>query len=333
MPQVAAFMDAVEPCLFSVYTATVLAAVDALLAWARATSNEFWCAHPQLRHLPPSMRVCRDAGPPCVCLYDPRADCGLAAQVLAGAAAGEEAALRALPAPGPGGGARWAVPHLATGAAGAVRLCRRLRAVLLPPQRHDVREAEENQHPAAPRDRRQPGDPRVGAHGVLQGPNPRPANACLRAPAATVTCQASCEPSDQLHCMCMWCGGVRPDPTATLCTLGVYGRDCSGGCAHTCTRSTAEGAVGCSVRRAWARSRLAALQDREPGTSRAAIQALAHIVLCVESAGLIETLMDLLSSGDAHLVSEVRLRSTPRQPAAFWRVATQAPAPGGGVHA
>lgn len=48
-----------------------------------------------------------------------------------------------------------------------------------------------------------------------------------------------------------------------------------------------------------------AVQDREPGTSRAAIQALAHIVLCVESAGLIETLMDLLSSGDAHLVSEV----------------------------
>lgn len=44
VPQVAAFMDAVEPCLFSVYTATVLAAVDALLAWARATSNEFWCA-------------------------------------------------------------------------------------------------------------------------------------------------------------------------------------------------------------------------------------------------------------------------------------------------
>lgn len=44
VPQVAAFMDAVEPCLFSVFTATVLAAVDALLTWARATSNEFWCA-------------------------------------------------------------------------------------------------------------------------------------------------------------------------------------------------------------------------------------------------------------------------------------------------
>jgi hypothetical protein len=36
-------MDAVEPCLYSVHTATVLAAVDALLAWAKATSNEFWC--------------------------------------------------------------------------------------------------------------------------------------------------------------------------------------------------------------------------------------------------------------------------------------------------
>jgi hypothetical protein len=43
VPQVAAFMDAVEPCLFSVNAATVLAAVDALLTWAKATSNEFWC--------------------------------------------------------------------------------------------------------------------------------------------------------------------------------------------------------------------------------------------------------------------------------------------------
>lgn len=42
--QVAAFMDAVEPCLYSVYTATVLAAIDALLCWARATSNEYWRA-------------------------------------------------------------------------------------------------------------------------------------------------------------------------------------------------------------------------------------------------------------------------------------------------
>lgn len=44
VPQVAAFMDAVEPCLFSVNTATVLASVDALLTWAKATNNEFWCA-------------------------------------------------------------------------------------------------------------------------------------------------------------------------------------------------------------------------------------------------------------------------------------------------
>lgn len=44
VPQVAAFMDAVEPCLFSVNAATVLAAVDALLTWAKATNNEFWCA-------------------------------------------------------------------------------------------------------------------------------------------------------------------------------------------------------------------------------------------------------------------------------------------------
>jgi hypothetical protein len=42
VPQVAAFMDTVEPCLCSVYSATVLAAIDALLCWARATSNEFW---------------------------------------------------------------------------------------------------------------------------------------------------------------------------------------------------------------------------------------------------------------------------------------------------
>jgi hypothetical protein len=37
-------MDAVEPCLYSVHTATVLAAIDALLCWARATANEYWCA-------------------------------------------------------------------------------------------------------------------------------------------------------------------------------------------------------------------------------------------------------------------------------------------------
>ena len=47
------------------------------------------------------------------------------------------------------------------------------------------------------------------------------------------------------------------------------------------------------------------LQDREAGTARAALQALAHIVLSVESVGLIEMLMELLSSGDPHLVSEV----------------------------
>lgn len=44
VPQVAAFLDTAEPCLYSVYTATVLAAVDALLCWARATANEYWCA-------------------------------------------------------------------------------------------------------------------------------------------------------------------------------------------------------------------------------------------------------------------------------------------------
>ena len=44
VPQVAAFMDTVEPCLHSVYTATTLAAVDALLCWARNTQNEYWCA-------------------------------------------------------------------------------------------------------------------------------------------------------------------------------------------------------------------------------------------------------------------------------------------------
>lgn len=42
VPQVAAFMDAAEPCLFSVHSATVLAAIDALLTWAKATGNEYW---------------------------------------------------------------------------------------------------------------------------------------------------------------------------------------------------------------------------------------------------------------------------------------------------
>jgi hypothetical protein len=51
--------------------------------------------------------------------------------------------------------------------------------------------------------------------------------------------------------------------------------------------------------------RHACVQDREAGTARAALQALAHIVLSVESVGLIEMLMELLSSGDPHLVSEV----------------------------
>ena len=41
-------------------------------------------------------------------------------------------------------------------------------------------------------------------------------------------------------------------------------------------------------------------------TSRAAVRALAHIVLSVESIGLIESLMDLLSCGDSNVVSEVR---------------------------
>ena len=44
VPQVAAFMDTAEPCLYSVYTATVLAAIDALLCWARGSGNEYWCA-------------------------------------------------------------------------------------------------------------------------------------------------------------------------------------------------------------------------------------------------------------------------------------------------
>ena len=48
IPQVAAFMDTVEPCLYSVHTATVLAAIDALLCWARATANEYWCASAHL---------------------------------------------------------------------------------------------------------------------------------------------------------------------------------------------------------------------------------------------------------------------------------------------
>lgn len=47
------------------------------------------------------------------------------------------------------------------------------------------------------------------------------------------------------------------------------------------------------------------MQDREPGTARSALQALSHIVLSVESVGLIEMLMEILSSGDPHLVSEV----------------------------
>lgn len=41
-------------------------------------------------------------------------------------------------------------------------------------------------------------------------------------------------------------------------------------------------------------------------TSRAAVRALAHIVLSVESIGLIESLMDLLTCGDSNVVSEVR---------------------------
>jgi hypothetical protein len=53
------------------------------------------------------------------------------------------------------------------------------------------------------------------------------------------------------------------------------------------------------------------VQDREAGTARAALQALAHIVLSVESVGLIEMLMELLSSGDPHLVSEVLTLQTP----------------------
>lgn len=44
VPQVAAFMDTAEPCLYSVDSATVLAAIDALLCWARAAGNEYWCA-------------------------------------------------------------------------------------------------------------------------------------------------------------------------------------------------------------------------------------------------------------------------------------------------
>lgn len=56
------------------------------------------------------------------------------------------------------------------------------------------------------------------------------------------------------------------------------------------------------------------VQDREAGTARAALQALAHIVLTVESVGLIEMLMELLSSGDPHLVSEVL---TPHADSAF----------------
>jgi hypothetical protein len=41
-------------------------------------------------------------------------------------------------------------------------------------------------------------------------------------------------------------------------------------------------------------------------TSRAAVRALAHIVLSVESVGLIESLMDLLTCGNSVVVSEVR---------------------------
>ena len=50
----------------------------------------------------------------------------------------------------------------------------------------------------------------------------------------------------------------------------------------------------------------ACAQDREVHTSRAAVRALAHIVLSVESIGLIESLMDLLTCGDSNVVSEVR---------------------------
>lgn len=44
VPEMAAFMDTVEPCLYSVYSATTLAAIDALLCWARRSGNEYWCA-------------------------------------------------------------------------------------------------------------------------------------------------------------------------------------------------------------------------------------------------------------------------------------------------
>jgi hypothetical protein len=47
------------------------------------------------------------------------------------------------------------------------------------------------------------------------------------------------------------------------------------------------------------------VQDRDAHACRAAVQALAHVVLSVESTGLIESLMDLLSTGDATVVSEV----------------------------